>query len=163
VNQAVLLVRNRQRCRGIDGRHLRRIIRDLLKEDLGFETFEIGIHLVGETAMVRANEGYLQHGGCTDVITFDYNETKESAYLRGDLLVCIPEAVRQAERFRATWQKEVVRYIVHGMLHLCGYDDHRASERRRMKRMENQILSRLARQFDLNDVSASQRKPGLSR
>jgi probable rRNA maturation factor len=163
VNQAVLLVRNRQRCRGIDGRYLQRIIRDLLKEDLGFETFEIGIHLIGETAMVFANEGYLRHGGCTDVITFDYNETKQPACLRGDLLVCIPEAVRQAERFRATWQKEVVRYIVHGMLHLCGYDDRRASERRRMKRKENKILGRLARQFDLKAVSASGRKPALLR
>jgi rRNA maturation RNase YbeY len=51
-----------------------------------------------------------------------------------DLRVC-PEAVRQAKRFGVTWQKEVVRYIVHGVLHLCGHDDLKP-DRHTMKRME---------------------------
>jgi probable rRNA maturation factor len=162
VNQAVLLVRNRQRCRAIDARFLRRVVRNLLKEELVLETFEIGVHLVGETAMVRANEGYLLHKGCTDVITFNHGTPGQLPCLQGDLLVCVPEAVRQGERFRVTWQSEVVRYIVHGTLHLCGYDDQTVSDRRTMKRMENRILRRLARRFDLNHVCTSQRKRSRS-
>ena len=158
MNRAVILIRNRQRCHGIDSRYLHRIILHLLQKELTSENFELGVHLVGETAMIRANEGYLQHEGCTDVITFDHSMPDRVPCLHGDLLVCVPEAVRQAKRFRVTWQSEVVRYIVHGILHLRGYDDHSASDRRKMKEMENRILSRLTREFDLNGVSAPQRK-----
>jgi rRNA maturation RNase YbeY len=160
VNQAALLVRNRQRCRGVNSRYLRRIILHLLQEELALESFELGVHLVGEEVMIRNNEAYLQHEGCTDVITFDHSMPGQVPILHGDLLVCVPEAVRQANKFRATWQKEVVRYIVHGTLHLRGYDDHTASDRRRMKGKEDRILRSLARQFDLNEVSATQ--PGTS-
>ena len=163
MNRAVLLIRNQQRCRGIDARYLRRVVLHLLLEELAAEKFELGIHLVGEAAMIRANEGYLQHAGCTDVITFDHSMPGQISCLQGDLLVCVPEAVRQAKRFRVTWQKEVVRYIVHGMLHLCGHDDHSASDRRAMKGIENRILGHLVQQFDLNRVSAPQRKSTQSR
>ena len=163
MNQAVLLIRNRQRCRRIDTRYLRRVVLHLLREELVAENFELGIQLVGETAMIRANEGYLQHEGCTDVITFDHSMTDRVPCLHGDLLVCVPEAVRQAKRFGVTWQKEAVRYIVHGILHLCGYDDHKASDRRTMKRMENRTLGRLARQFDLNRLAAPQSKTSRAR
>ena len=163
MNPAVLLIRNRQRCRGIDARYLRRVVLHLLRNELAAENFELGIHLVGEAAMIRANEGYLQHEGCTDVITFDHSMSGRDSCLHGDLLVCVPEAVRQAKRFRVAWQKEVVRYIVHGILHLLGYDDHKASDRRKMKGRENGILRRLGREFDLNGVSAPQRKSSPSR
>jgi probable rRNA maturation factor len=163
VNPSVLLVRNRQSCRGIDARFLRRIILHLMQEELAAENFELGVHLVGEAAMIRANEGYLQHEGCTDVITFDHSIPGRASYLHGDLLVCVPEAVRQAKLFRVTWQKELVRYIVHGMLHLRGYDDHNASDRRKMKGVENRVLGHLAQRFDLNEVSIRQQKPSRLR
>ena len=158
MNQAVLLIRNRQRSRRIDARYLRRVVLHLLQVEIATENFELGIHLVGEAAMIHANEGYLQHEGCTDVITFDHTIPGKISCLQGDLLVCVPEAVRQAKRFRVTWQKEVVRYIVHGILHLCGHHDQNVSDRRAMKATENRILGHLDQQFDLNHVSASQRK-----
>jgi len=67
--------------------------------------------------------------------------------LHGEIFVCVDEALLQARRFRTTWQSEVVRYIVHGVLHLCGYSDQTSRERQQMKRAENQLLARLAARF----------------
>ena len=152
----VLLIRNRQRERRVNTAHLRRIVTHLVQSDLAQKEFEIGVQLIGERAMVQANEGFLKHGGCTDVITFDYAARDSTATLHGDLLVCVAEATRQAKRFRTTWPHEVVRYIVHGLLHLSGYDDVRAKDRKKMKMEENRLLRRLARGFDVQRIDAAQ-------
>ena len=59
----------------------------------------------------------------------------------------------QARRFGTTWQQELVRYIVHGLLHLNGYDDRRQHERNRMKRRENQLVRVLTSEFCLERLS----------
>jgi probable rRNA maturation factor len=63
-----------------------------------------------------------------------------SQKLFGDIIVCVDEAVAQAKRYRATWQAELSRYIVHGVLHLLGYDDSTAVARQRMRRQENRLM-----------------------
>ena len=159
----VLTIRNRQRALGINSRYLRFIILHLLREELAFENFDMSIQLVGEPIMIEYNAAYLKHEGCTDVITFNHGTPGPTPSLQGDLMVCVPEAVRQAKRYHVTWQKELVRYIVHGMLHLCAYDDHKASDRRTMKGMENRILGRLAQQFDLNRLSTPRKRTSRAR
>ena len=59
------------------------------------------------------------------------------------------EATRQARRFHTTWQRELIRYVIHGLLHLCGYDDRRSAARRQMKREEDRILRQISQEFDL--------------
>jgi rRNA maturation RNase YbeY len=78
--------------------------------------------------------------------------------LHGEIFVCMDEAVAQARRFRTSWQSELVRYIVHGILHLRGFDDRRAAPRARMKREENRLVRELAARFDFAAISQS-RKP----
>ena len=105
--------------------------------------------------MTGINSQFLQHEGTTDVITFDHSEAQESRrkaapgyrQINGELFICVDEAVAQARSFRTTWQEELVRYIVHGILHLLGHDDHDAAVRRRMKREENRLVRLLAARF----------------
>ncbi|HWH68363.1 MAG TPA: rRNA maturation RNase YbeY [Candidatus Sulfotelmatobacter sp.] len=144
-----LTLRNRQRTRALDLRLLRRIIRALLQDLLGREHFDLGFYFVGAPEMTRVNETFLQHAGSTDVITFDYNDPAQPEHLAGEIFVCVDEALLQARRFRTTWQSEVVRYVVHGVLHLSGYDDLQAQARRQMKRAENRLVKQLGRQFYL--------------
>ena len=107
--------------------------------------------------MTRLNETFLHHPGSTDVITFDYAEPaapsarspRSPALLHGEIFVCLDAAVSQARRFHTTWQSELVRYIVHGLLHLLGHDDRDSRARRGMKRAETLLVHKLARQFDL--------------
>jgi rRNA maturation RNase YbeY len=155
-----LTIRNRQRTRGVNLRLLRRILIELLREMLESTSIELGITLVAAPEMARINWQFLQHEGATDVITFDHTEQqisrRKSAMIKGEicgeLFICVDEAVRQARQFRTTWEVELVRYLIHGVLHLCGYDDHEITARRRMKQEENRLLRMLRLRFDCRDL-----------
>ena len=74
------------------------------------------------------------------------------ALLHGEIFVCLDEAVSQARRFHVTWPSELVRYVVHGVLHLLGYDDLNNRAHRRMKEAEDTLVRQLARQFDFHSL-----------
>jgi probable rRNA maturation factor len=137
----------------VDLKLLRHIVKALLNRLERDAFFDLGVYLVAAAEMTRLNEGFLKHKGETDVITFDYSEKGRLAPLHGEIFVCTDEALRQAYRFRTTWQSELVRYILHGVLHLQGFDDSRASARRAMKRQENHLLRRLSAEFDLSKLA----------
>ena len=146
-----IVIANRQRTRPVNARQLRLIITGLFAE-LEISEAELGVNLVGAREMTLVNETFLRHEGSTDVITFDHREGQPKVIppaLHGELFICVDEAVQQARRFRTSWQSEIVRYLVHGVLHLCGHDDHRTGARRKMKREENRLVRRLARKFSL--------------
>lgn len=144
-------IANDQRTQPVNVSALRQICATLLKEMLKIENGEIGIHLLAAPKMTWLNETFLQHKGSTDVITFDYsNNPPPEATMCGEIFVCVDDAVLQARRFRTNWQSEVVRYIIHGILHLLGHDDHCAAARRTMKREENRLLRSLGARFPLS-------------
>jgi probable rRNA maturation factor len=99
--------------------------------------------------MARLNEQHLRHSGPTDVITFDYRDPAQPRWLAGDIFVCVPVAVEQSTTFHVSWQQELVRYVVHGILHLLGHDDQSAAKRAVMKKAENRLVRTLGRRFRL--------------
>jgi len=108
----------------------------------------LGVYFIHAGEMARLNEQYLGHTGSTDVITFDYQQGAKPGEWIGEIFVSVDDAVASAPRYRVTWQLELARYVVHGMLHLRGYDDRRAADRRAMKKEENRVLKALSRGFD---------------
>jgi rRNA maturation RNase YbeY len=181
-----LSLRNRQRTCQVDLRLLRRITRCLLADFIRPQYFELGIHLVDAVEMAHVNQTFLRHQGSTDVITFDYGKgpfgvpasagrsSKRSTRSRvcpsdrlkaglqthGEIFLSLDDAVSQARRFRTTWQSELVRYLIHGVLHLCGYDDERSAARLRMKRAENRLLRELSRRFALSELGRDSKLHG---
>jgi len=149
-----IVIANRQRTQKINMRLLKQIVAALFTE-LKILEAELGIALVGAKAMAKVNWQFLQHEGSTDVITFDHGGAHgvTRPTLHGELFVCVDEAVSQAENFRTSWQAEIVRYIVHGVLHLLGHDDLKADLRRKMKREENRLVRLLANRFALAQLS----------
>ncbi|MGA2543841.1 MAG: rRNA maturation RNase YbeY [Verrucomicrobiota bacterium] len=109
---------------------------------------QLGVYFIHAAEMARLNEQFLGHAGSTDVITFDYAEGAEQGGSGGEIFISVDDAVASAPRFRATWQSELARYLVHGMLHLRGYDDRRPAARREMKKEENRVLKALSRRLD---------------
>jgi rRNA maturation RNase YbeY len=77
--------------------------------------------------------------------------------LHSEIFVCLDEAVSQARRFHTNWQAELVRYVVHAVLHLLGYDDLNNRACRRMKEAEDTLVCQLARQFDFQSLGPTQR------
>lgn len=129
----VLVLRNRQKDRPLSLRALRRTILDLLAA-MGLGA-ELGVHFVGPREMARVNVAFLGHEGSTDVITFDHGSTPER--LHGECFISVADAVAQARDFGTSWDAEVVRYVIHAILHLRGFDDLEPAARRVMKRQEN--------------------------
>ncbi|MEI6196178.1 MAG: rRNA maturation RNase YbeY [Verrucomicrobiota bacterium] len=162
-----VVIANRQRTKKINARLLKQIVGGLFAE-LKITEAELGINLVAAPEMTLVNETFLQHEGSTDVITFDHsgnglpvsgrqNKSELPAgcwkHVHGELFVCVDEAILQARRFKTDWQTEVVRYIVHGVLHLLGHDDRRAAARRKMKREENRLVCVLVKRFTLAQLA----------
>ena len=145
-----LVLRNRQRDRRLNLPFLRRVLRQVLAAECPGGGHELGFHFVSAGEMARVNWQFLQHEGSTDVITFDYGE--RSAELHGEAFICVADAVRQAREFKTSWQSEVIRYAVHALLHLQGYDDLQPAKRRVMKREENRLMRTLAQRFDLCEL-----------
>jgi probable rRNA maturation factor len=162
-----VILANRQHTRKINRRLLKQITVALLAE-LKIQNAVLEINLVAAGEMARLNEKFLQHAGSTDVITFNYaagagpvsrlSHSKRKEFgdrqdacptVHGEIFICVDEAVLQARKFRASWQSEIARYLVHGVLHLLGHDDSRPAERRKMKRAEDRRLRELSRRFSL--------------
>lgn len=153
-----ITIRNRQQTRPVAVRWMRQMAKTLVGELLQVGPVELGIFLVAAPEMTRVNETFLRHSGSTDVITFDYNEpsvltAETSTTMHGEIFICVDEAIAQARRFRTTWQAEIMRYLIHGMLHLRGYNDAAPAARRKMKREENRLLRLLASRFPFGKLS----------
>jgi probable rRNA maturation factor len=147
-----IVIANRQRTKRINKRLLKQIIGELLAELKITET-ELGVNFVGAKKMAKVNWGFLRHEGSTDVITFDHAENGKRRQLHGELFICVDEAILQSKKFKTNWQSEIVRYIVHGVLHLLGHDDLKLALRRRMKREENRLVRLLAKKFSLAQIA----------
>ena len=141
------------RSRGLNLRLLRRMARTLADEIFPDAPFTVEVHYVDRDRITGLNEQFLQHAGSTDVITFDYRPDVP----QGEIFICYDEAIAQASRFHTTPALELVRYLVHGFLHLQGYDDSSAVRRKRMKRAEDLLLARMEREFPCEQVWS--RKP----
>jgi probable rRNA maturation factor len=137
-----LFIQNRQRSHPVNAPRLRRLGRMLLREILRLERFDLGICLVGAVEMTRLNETFLRHKGSTDVITFDYADKAQSS-LHGEIFICLDDVIANARRFGVSPQSELLRCVVHGVLHLRGFNDTRPAARRKMKGEENRLLRRL--------------------
>jgi probable rRNA maturation factor len=152
-----IVIANRQRTKKINKRLLRQITGAVLAE-LKISHAKLGINLVAAPEMTLVNETFLKHAGSTDVITFGYLNSESriqnpELQLHGEFFVCVDDAITQAKSFKTSWQSEIVRYIVHGALHLLGHDDHRVAARRRMKQEENRLLRRLSKKFSLAQIA----------
>lgn len=90
--------------------------------------------------ILEVNREYLQHDYYTDIITFDYCEGN---IISGDLFISLDTVRSNAEQLGVTYEQELRRVIIHGILHLCGVDDKGPGEREIMEAAENKALSML--------------------
>ncbi len=123
---------------------IRRIAQTILIQ-AGYPTAQLSLSLVGRTRMRSLNRKYRSRDYPTDVLAFPMGlvEIQAPVFL-GDIVICLPIAIGQASRFNNTSDQEIVRLLIHGTLHLLGYD-HEISQKEaaRMQRKERAILKKL--------------------
>jgi|WetSurMetagenome_2_1015567.scaffolds.fasta_scaffold602015_1 probable rRNA maturation factor len=115
-----------------------RIIGYVLKREM-VQNAEINIIFINDTMMIKMNRTYLRHNYPTDVICFDISDNNR--LLDGEIYINIDQARRQASKYEATYLEEYARLIIHGVLHLVGYDDATPKLRNAMTVLEDKYLS----------------------
>lgn len=91
-----------------------------------------------DAKILEVNREFLQHDYYTDIITFDYCTGR---LLRGDIFLSLDTVATNAEQVGATYERELLRVIIHGVLHLCGINDKGPGEREIMESCENKALA----------------------
>lgn len=99
---------------------------------------EVGYLFCDDEKILEVNNEYLGHDYYTDIITFDYCE---GDVLNGDLVISLDTVRTNAEQFKKSYEEELHRVIIHGILHLCGINDKGPGEREIMEAAENRALA----------------------
>ncbi len=124
----------------IDRRAIHKIVNAILKK-LNLRLASLEINFLDENLMRDINKKYLNHDYNTDIITFTYS--KEKVILEGEIFISVDDARANARRYKVLLENEILRLIVHGILHMIGYDDVEAAERKIMKQKENALVREL--------------------
>lgn len=109
---------------------------------------ELSLALIGNTEMQKLNARYRRKDYPTDVLSFPIEETLPAAHrVLGDVIISVEMARQQAKERGCTADQEMVTLLIHGIVHLLGYDHERsAKDARVMKRLENKIYRQLCEQ-----------------
>lgn len=125
----------------IDRGHMRQAVRTVLAGE-NVADYEISLAFVDNPTIHRLNQRYLQHDEPTDVLSFPLSEPTASK-LTGELVLGVEVAAEQAAVRSHDVQTELSLYVIHGLLHLCGYDDHDDADRAVMRQRERYYLMQL--------------------
>jgi probable rRNA maturation factor len=100
-------------------------------------TCDVSVHMIGERRMRSMNTLHRGKTYVTDVLSFPTDDTQDI----GDIFLCTAQIIRQSKKFQVSPKEECVRMLVHGTLHLLGYDHIKPSEASRMFSLQERIVS----------------------
>jgi len=102
---------------------------------------DVSFIFCNDEKIIEVNKQYLEHDYFTDIITFDYSEKNT---ISGDLFISVDTVKSNSEEFGVTFEEEIYRIMIHGILHLCGQDDESEELRNEMTSKENKALEKMS-------------------
>ena len=137
------------RCPFLTRKKLKKMVAFILRR-LDVTDGELSIVFASDAEIAKLNRVYRKKNVPTDVLSFSMLEGKrlknESAVL-GDIVISVDRAKAQAKTFGTAFKMEMELYIIHGILHLFGYDDEEPKAQKRMRRKERELLALLNNKF----------------
>lgn len=112
-------------------------------ESYGYEVGEITFQFCNDERILEVNNKYLGHNYYTDVITFV--QEVEERFLFADIIISLDTVRSNAEQYGEGFERELLRVLIHGVLHLCGCDDQSEEQQQAMRAAEEKALSLLPR------------------
>jgi rRNA maturation RNase YbeY len=112
----------------------------LLREDLDFSIETLVINFIDSGSIQEINKEYLNHNYSTDIITFNYSGSNLA--FDGEIFISVDDAKLNAQKYKVSLSNELQRLIIHGILHLKGYDDVNSMQQTKMKKKENYLLNK---------------------
>jgi len=133
-------ISNRQNALTIESDWIRRAIKAVLVGE-GIQWAEINVAIVGNVEIHKLNREFLNHDMATDVLSFSLGDDED--LLEGELMVSAEKAVEMAPHFGWSPHDELGLYVIHGTLHLAGYDDLESEAERTMRERETHYLAEI--------------------
>jgi len=100
----------------------------------------INIIFTSDKYLLNINNQFLSHNYFTDIVTFNYCENET---IIGEIFISKETVLNNSKRFFVSFEDEILRVIIHGVLHLIGYNDHSSEEKKIMREKENEYLDRV--------------------
>jgi rRNA maturation RNase YbeY len=126
-------------------REVKKIVR-LMLADLSIELTSLQINVLSDSQILELNKKHLGHDYNTDIITFNYSEN--ASIIDGEIFISLEDAEFNAIKYKVALKEELLRLIIHGILHLVGYDDLSSSDKRKMKSKENYFVKKLKNEIN---------------
>ncbi len=104
----------------------------------GFRINDLNYIFCSDEHLHKINLEYLEHDTYTDIITFDNSEDENT--IEGDIFISKERVEDNSRMLSVLFEEEIKRVIVHGLLHLCGYDDHSDEDKTEMRRLESEYI-----------------------
>jgi probable rRNA maturation factor len=131
---------NPQKLLRFDSRPLRKIVRRIVRQS-GIREGSLSLAVVDDATIAGLNRQYLNDPSPTDVLSFVLESSP--GYLEGEVVASAETAARAARKYGWSAADELKLYLIHGVLHLVGYDDHTPRQRSLMRKQERRYLEQL--------------------
>lgn len=118
---------------------IKRMVLRILRRE-GISRAELSFSFITSSQIRSLNQKFLKRSYATDVLAFDLMDKRKKSELMGDIFISTDAVIKQSKIFDTTLSYEFVLYIVHGILHLLGYDDHSPKDIKRMRAKEAKVL-----------------------
>ena len=106
----------------------------------GVEVLSVDYSFVDKKQMIKINKKHLKHNYLTDVLAFDYSENSK---IQGDVFVSEEKVRANAQEYSQGFSTELMRVMLHGLLHLCGHKDRTLEEQNKIRGLEEKYLNQL--------------------
>ncbi len=140
-----IVVRNFNKKYRLNERFIKKLIEKILRILKKPRNINLEVIFLSDEAIRPLNKRYKHRDAPTDVLSFNLDDL-------GEVIISSDTALENSRRFRTSFEKEIVLYIIHGILHLFGYEDETLKVKKRMSEKENTVMGRLCTEEDLSKV-----------
>lgn len=137
-----IIIKNYQKKIPINPKRIKKAILNALSCERVNKSGEISVCFVNDAEITRLNKEYCKKGCATDVLSFDITDPLDKKHIFADIAVSGDTAVRNSGIFKTTPGYELILYVIHGILHLIGYNDQTPAQKKLMRRKEKEYVHR---------------------
>ena len=135
-----ITLQNQQKKVPLQTKKIKKLILKVLKGEQVKESGWINICFVDNSQIKKFNAKFLKVKGATDVLAFNLSDKNKKNFILADIMVSAQEAFNQARNLKTTLDYELSLYVVHGLLHILGFDDHTRGQIKLMRKKESQYV-----------------------
>ena len=135
-----ITLQNQQKKVPLPAGKIKKLILKVLKDERVRKSGWINICFVDNSLIKKFNTKFLKVKSSTDVLAFDLSDKKEKNVILADIIISTQQALKHARTYKTTLDHELSLYVVHGLLHILGFNDHSARQIKLMRKKESQYV-----------------------